>query len=348
MLDTFSEKLLCELQAERRLTERQTETLRSLVRQGLAFEQVALASGLLNEEAFFALLEIVSGLPSERSMSLEPMPLTFFMEDQMREFACIPFRKQKSNVEIAFSDPNTRVITRVRGIFAEHELRVIPVVIAQSAFRRSLDSRQRTSAASILRSLNDFASRNSVFHVRLVGTGPYLQLTDDAYQTYAHAPMIRTEALSGLQRHMKRRGAASGWSLDYAHQGTHPVLHLTRHPGLGEHPTDWASSAIADGADMTGMTVLVRHDPYLAKRLEGLDDAETHRDWGRRELRKYRADSEEEQELAMHAALAGEPVLAVSADDSAWWEPVSQAGIPVRVCRAHVSPEGRAWEIWQQ
>jgi hypothetical protein len=165
------------------------------------------------------------------------------------------------------------------------------------------------------------------------------------YQSDEASPQLSVAVLSSVMLHVKRRGDASPWKIDYEHAGTHPVLHLTRTGASDRHPTAWTSRALEERLDEPGLTVLVRHDPYVGRQIDDLDCFGSCKEWGGDRVKKYNAMSREEQELAIHAALAGERVLAASDDVSDWWEPVSLAGIPVRVYRAHVSPAGRAWEV---
>lgn len=165
---------------------------------------------------------------------------------------------------------------------------------------------------------------------------------------------IPASVLPALAMRAQRIGGRLGWHVQVIPAGTGPALQLIRKRSTGEqhHPADW--SGVLDGfrGKPEGLLVIIAPDAYVSRHfLAKYPLVESVDDW--REMKGdkpvlYDADRDEGRELALHAAISGRITIALmarSAND--WWNPASEAGIPVRVVRSRLTTLGPAWESFQ-
>lgn len=341
----FSETLLDLVKEEYRMSELALDRLRSLARQGLAIEQILLAAGLLNTKEYLALLEIASGLPVVEDARLQPLALDGFGANEMHRFEALPFKRDKRSISVAFAHPTPKRLHSVRDLLTDEQLQLIPFVMPLSVFRQSLHEPKRRYTKSLVDGLLERAEKSGLTHLRLVGDADGVHVMTDAYHPLSDVSMSRGE-LAACALYLKRKQKALDWSVTHEGEGLTKIIHLTR-SRKGAHPLEWVTNLDETLTASAGLTVLVRHDPYLEKPVERVPDFTHISDWNKN-VRKYPANTDKERELVMHSVLAGENALALSPNDEAWWSDLSAAGIPVKVIKAHVTPTGRAWEVYDQ
>jgi len=165
---------------------------------------------------------------------------------------------------------------------------------------------------------------------------------------------IPASALPALALRAQRIGSRLGWHVQVIPAGTGPALQLIRKRQAGErrHPADWSGVLDSFRGDPTGLLVVISPDAYVSRHfLAKYPLAQSVDDWRESACDKpslYDADRDDGRELAMHAALAGRTTVALMARVACdWWQPVSEAGIPVRVVRSRLTAHGPAWESFQ-
>ncbi len=341
-LDAFSETLLRLVKEEYRMSDLAIDRFRRLARNGASIEQILLASGLINKKQYFALLEIASGLPV-KTRPVKPAALAFFSDAKVQKFRAIPFEKNIGRVHIVFASPLSSHILAVRDIFRKEKLEVIPYIIPEAVFKRSLEMKQRHMVHAIAENMFSEIEKCGLTHFRLVEDESGVHIMTDTFHPITDIS-LSSEELPAFTLYLQRKAPALGWSIMDEHHGLSKAFHLRRE-AAGVHPLDWAmdKEIFLQGE---GMTVLVQSDPHLEPFVNSIPEFSHFSDW-KKNIRKYSVISREDQELAMHAALAGERVVAICADDQAWWSDLSSAGIPVKVLKAEVTPKGRAWEIYR-
>lgn len=324
------------------MSDQAIERFRRLARNGLSVEQILLASGVLNKKQYFALLEIASGLPVVEK-NVAPVQLEMFPESEMRKRRAIPFEEKKGSILMAFAAPTTDRILSARDLFRRSDLRVIPHVISEADFKRSLGAGSARPMHSIAERMVAEAERAGLVEFLLIEHGDGARAVSD---TFHPLPIfeLSSEELAAFVLFFGRKKKQLGWNLAPERAGLCRAYRITR-SGSGAHPLDWAGLS-GERVGGEGLTVLICHDPYLNGEIGKIPEFTHFSDWNRN-IRKYDTRSKKSRELALHAALAGESVLALATDDDAWWNDLPSAGIPVKVLKANVTPQGRTWEVYR-
>lgn len=165
---------------------------------------------------------------------------------------------------------------------------------------------------------------------------------------------IPASVLPALASRAQRIGGRLGWHVQVIPAGTGPALQLIRKRQASDrlHPADW--SGVLDGfrTEPEGLLVVIAPDAYVSRHfLAKYPLVESMDEWRESVGDKpalYDADRDAGRELALHAALSGRTTVALMARvASDWWQPVSEAGIPVRVLRSRLTVLGPAWESFE-
>lgn len=342
-LDAFSEQLLQLIQEEYRMSHFAVDRFRRLARNGLSIEQLLLASGLVNTAQYHALLEIASGLPVCKT-KVKPLSLDYFPEESIQRWQAIPFKNHRGHVQVAFALPTPQNILTVRELFGKAGFEVIPFVIPEAWFKRSLRGRRKGNARVMIEQLLSTLEVYGLTHIRLVEDGAMVHIMTDAYHPLPDIFFL-AEELPALMLYLKRKQAQLGWSIMEEHRGLSSAYQLRR-DAPGAHPLDWVLRG-DKVLQHDGMTILIQSDPQLNTSLQAVPSFNHVSEW-KNDRRKYIVRTPEELELALHAALAGEPVIAICQDGDVWWSDLSRAGIPVKVLKSSITPQGRAWEVYSQ
>lgn len=329
--DVFAERVLAALQARRILSTFEADHAKSLTRSGLTLEQSTVGTGLLPVDVYDEQLGFAAGLPVVRSPETIDGVLD---EDLLERHQALPFAKHKCTVLVAFARPLQRHISAIREALFQMDLSCMPYVAPESSFWRKGAS--LPSAHQLLNRLSERAAHSRSRHIRLIHESSSIRaVADSGHQlvninlSHAHIPAIAYR--------VKRLGKSSGWLAEILHKGLGTALHLTR-VGDGQdcHPTCWSALETAHMNRPEALTVIFARDPsYIRETFSRGNQGEV-----------FPADSEDEQELALHAALSGKPVTAWTSDDSNWWKPVLEAGLRVRVLKAEPTPHGWAWSSY--
>jgi len=317
------------------------DRFRRLARNGLSVEQILLASGLLNKKQYLTLLEIASSLPLAPH-AVEPLTMEGFSRANMRKYQAIPFEHKESRVYVAFSRPMSPNILAVRDVFAKEGIRVIPYVMTEGAFKRVLHERQRRSTHNVVHTLLSLVELQGLTHVRLLEDETGVHVMTDTYHPVAEA-LLYAKELAACILFLKRKKSELGWAISDEHHGLTRAFHLVREQS-GAHPLDWIFSS-DDVLDGDGLTVLIQPDAFLEPKVKRIPQFTHFSDWSKSQ-RKYITGTTQEKEMAQHAALAGERVLALSVDGEDWWSDIASSGVPVKVLKSHITPKGRAWEVF--
>lgn len=165
---------------------------------------------------------------------------------------------------------------------------------------------------------------------------------------------IPSAALPALALRAQRVGTRMGWHVQVIPAGTGPALQLIRKRQGGErlHPADWSGVLDDFREQPSGLLVIIAPDAYVSRHfLAKFPLTESVDDWRQSKGDKpalYDADRDEGRELALHAAISGRTTIALMGRSGGdWWQPASDAGIPVRVVRSRLTSSGPAWESFE-
>jgi len=245
---------------------------------------------------------------------------------------------------VAFASPTPQRILAVRELFRKAGFEVIPFVIPEAWFKRSFGRRAGGNARVMIEAFLAKIEAEGLTHVRLVEDGATVRVMTDTYHPLSDSTFL-AEELPALVLYLKRKQAQLGWSIMEEHRGLSSAYQLRRDtPGV--HPLDWALFP-EKLLQHDGVTVLIQSDPKLTAALQDVPSFNHVSEW-KKDRYTYLVKTPEEQELALHAALAGEPVIALCQDGDAWWSDLPRAGIPVKVLKSTITPQGRAWEVYSQ
>ncbi len=332
-LDPFSERVLAAMRAGHALGVVETDRARSLVRSGLTLEQSVVGLGLVDGQTFGEYLGHAAGLPYVH----QPTPLVGDFDcEPLNQSEAMPFAQEGASIHVAFHQPIHSVLIEAREALTANDQTLIPYVTTTSSFWSTrAEKRERTTGvlARIAMALRRARSR----HARIVDQDGAGRAMVDGIRLIP----LRMEStwMPAVAYRLKRLGPFSGWQSDVSHRGFTGALHLSRVASdtSDDHPMDWSSLEPYFRERPVGLTIIISGDPSFVR--------ETFQQYqGRTET--VPADTQDEQEQALHAALSGKAVTAWTMDRSAWWHPATAAGLRVRVLSAVPTTYGWAWSSY--
>ncbi|GEM_PF-3000973 len=205
-------------------------------------------------------------------------------------------------------------------------------------------------AGRLLRIILRDADLVGAHQVRIIPTGVEADILFDN----GGERRISSAVLPALSMRAMRVGNRQGWHVQVLSAGVGPALQLVRQRQAGKrlHPADWSSVLESFREAPSGLLVVISPDAYVSRhyltKFSVVDDMKDWREDSGEKPSLYDADRENGRELALHAAIAGKAAVALMAHDTEdWWEPVVDAGIPVRVIRSRLTQSGPVWEAFQ-
>ena len=189
-----------------------------------------------------------------------------------------------------------------------------------------------------------FADRVGASSVRLMNLGGETVVLPDIPQT---EPVLRlpSDILSALRLRLLRQAKTRGWVAKAKRVPGGWWIHLVRDRS-SIHPAEWSTQLQQFLSQPRGLFVVVKPDEYLEHHF--LHAQAAPKAWREAQgMQAMRAYTVEEQEAALHTALYGHPVLALTDGGSAWWEDAGASGVPVNILRGHETRQGRAWSSYR-
>lgn len=346
-LGPFYERVLETARRDRLLSHASMSRVRSLVRNGLSLEQSLVGTGLVPYSAYLAHLGTAAALP----VVTDPAPISgSLLSHRMQlKHRCLLLEETEHAAHVGFTDADPGLLSRVREELPQ-AVSLVAYVIPYHAYARHASVLENTytskSVASLLAQLFEAADARKVFQLRIVSKqGSVAAYADGTGMRIGTLP-LPAAALSAMAVRLRRLGKATGWHVETISAGFEPMIHLTRKKGDFRHPVE-RSEAVARFLERpSGVLVLMGADAYIARHiLAKLNVPEGRAAIGRGKLACLPADTLSEQEFAVHAALSGRPVIAVTSSSDPWWLPLSRSGLKVHLVKSATNPDGRAWSV---
>lgn len=330
-IDRFAERVLTALQTRHILGVSEADHARGLIRSGLNLEQSVVGTGMVPSDVYAEQLGFVAGLPVVRA----PQPLVDVLDPELTErCTALPFARHGRTVIVAFSRPEQKNIDKVRDALAQNDLACMPYVTPDSSLWRRAESLPKT--LSLLNKLRDSLAKARSRHIRLIHEPLAIRAVADSGRVLNDVDLDASH-IPAIAYRVKRLGKASGWLSEVTHLGLGVSIHLTlASDGDNHHPVNWSALENKHNESPEALTIVLASDPaFIRESFERSGGAEV-----------MPADTEDEQELAMHAVLSGKAVSAWTSDASDWWQPVLMAGLRVRILKAEPTPHGWAWSSY--
>lgn len=327
MLTPFQRRVLDVARTSGALGAGDLETVRVLAEQGIQPEQVLVGGGLVTRHQYADWLSQASGLPVADILP-DTQTVLDGLDQELMERGVLPILVSKKAAEVAFTDPEPGLMKRVERIALKSSKEFRPSVMLIAEFRKRIPLKETLiHPLRTLHRLFSEADRRGSHQIRLLPSHQFLHAFFDAGSDDPVILPLRES--SALRLRLARMGSKSDWHLETSRSGTEPVLFLVRRKGSGLHPLEWS---VLPAAERKGLTVMIAPDAFAVRQFSGqMSEA-------------FDGDDEDGQEQALHAVLAGRPTLAVASKDGDWYQPATDAGIPVRIVRGHRSGAGIAWE----
>lgn len=308
---------------------------------GVHVEQILVGGGFVTPEEYGAHLAECSGYPFLRpELSMKKGMLDW--PTPLADEGTWPLAVNGGKWTIGFVEPKRTLLERVKGLLHKQRRTLVPAMILRSDWRRLMPSTsRRDTITDLTQQLFAFAERNGAFHLRLVGLGGETVVVPDVGH---NEPMLRvpSDLLSALRLRLLRQGSSYGWVVQTKRVPGGWWIRLVRHRDR-QHPAEWSDRLQRFLTAPKGLLVLVRPDAYLEQHFfHAQPSAQPWRSAAG--LQAMRANTHAEQEVALHTALFGHPVVALSDAANPWWEDAVASGLPVTVLRGHETSHGKAWE----
>jgi len=321
--------------------------VRSLARNGLSLEQALVGTGLVPYTNYLAYLGMASALP----VVTDPAPVSGSLLSYrvQLELQCLLLEETEQAAHIGFTNADPSLLARVREELPS-AVSLIAYVIPFHAYVKHASVLEHASvgktAASFISQLFAEANTRNVFQLRIVSKNGKLIAYADGTDMHIGASALPAAVLPAFAVRLRRLGKATGWHVETISGGFEPMIHLTRIKGNLKHAVEFSEAVWRFLEHPSGALIFIGTDAYIARHvLAKLSAPEGKEALGNGRIACLPADTSEEQEFAVHAALSGRPVVAVTSSQEDWWKSLSQAGLNIHLVKSMAHSDGRTWSV---
>jgi len=321
--------------------------VRSLGRNGLSLEQALVGTGLVPYAKYLAYLGMASALPVVADPS--PVSGSLLSYRMQLELQCLLLEETEQSAHIGFTNADPLLLVRVREELPS-AVSLIAYVIPYHAYVKYASILENEpvgkTAASFISQLFAEADARNVFQLRIVSKNGKLIAYADGTDMHIGAPSLPAAILPAFAVRLRRLGKATGWHIETISGGFEPMIHLTRVKGSLKHAVEFSEAVQRFFDRPSGALIFIGTDAYIARHvLAKLSAPEGREALGSGRIACLPADTSEEQEFAVHAALSGRPVIAVTSSQEDWWKPISQSGMNIHLVKSMAHSDGRTWSV---
>lgn len=347
----FLDELLSLLEARGHLGPRARARLVPLLRQGIHPEQLFVGTGVVAPDRYREYLGELSGIKmgDQAFTPSRQLPPGFTREFVQRTQA-IPLGQQDSRWVIGYVRPwDQELRARIQSLAAKEGWEHLPRVLLRGELqeRSSGKGMQMPHLRAVRGAERVLDKGQTLEHWFIDPTHPQPGSYPETRVTHHVLPASYLPALS---RRYRRRGKR-GVQMDLRALEHGLALRLFQAAALEmDHPTNWFQSFSFQGEPQEGLVVIIGTDPHIRQWFPtAIKQREPQIERWREEPVLYqRHPTPAEQELLLHAVLAGKPaVVQVASAHPAWWESLAEAGVPVRVIHKQIVPDGESWVSYE-
>lgn len=333
------------------LTPLAAKRVESLIAEGLHPEQVLVGTGLLSRDRYAECLSEASGLPFVDAV--DALPWDGVVSDKavlelLKRAKMLLFQKEEKQLTVGSANPEFEVVEAARQALADLSFELNAFCIFEAEWRRANPvSMSRQSFAETIHRLMRLIQQTTgdVFTVFESGEGVHAH--EAAYPSekqgvlVARLPWIRVSSM--LERRLPRIGWVVEERVPYA-----PRALVLRRVTVGSqaHPMDWPSRIQEFLRKPMGVLVFVDGDAELRRKFrfpfeQAVSDKAGHQ---AQDTIWIEAEHAPEREQALQFAIMGKPMV-IFTKRLQWLNPLRELRIPLSIVHAHLTPQGRAWQI---
>lgn len=340
----FFERVLDRLMRRGLVHTEAAKRMGSMCVHGVHVEQVAVGGGFVSPEAYGDVLADVSGLPFLRPQEAV-VNSRYAWPTELSQEGSWPLLVDGSTWTVGFVEPRPSLLGRVKDFLQKQRRKLQPAMMLRADWRRAaLQPSSTPTVAAMAGQVFGFADRVGASSVRLLGLGGETVVLPDIPQT---EPLLRlpSDILSALRLRLLRQAKTRGWVAKAKRVPGGWWIHLVRERS-NIHPAEWSTGLQQFLSRPKGLFVVVGPDEYLEHHF--LHAQAAPKAWREADgMQAMRAYTSEEQEVALHTALYGHPVLALTDGRDAWWEEAGVSGVPLTILRGHDTRHGKAWSSYR-
>lgn len=340
----FFERVLDRLMRRGLVHAEAAKRMSSMCVHGVHVEQVVVGGGFTTPEVYGDVLADVSGFPFLRPQEAAGGS-RYAWPTELSQEGSWPLLVDGSKWTVGFVEPKPSLLGRVTDFLQKQRRKLQPAMMLRADWRSLAAQPSSTpTVAALAGQVFGFADRVGASSVRLMGLGGETVVLPDIPQT---EPLLRlpSDILSALRLRLLRQAKTRGWVAKAKRVPGGWWIHLVRERS-SVHPAEWSGQLQQFLSQPKGLFVVVKPDEYLEHHF--LHAQAAPQAWREAEgMQAMRANTSEEQEAALHTALYGHPVLALTDGREAWWEEAGASGIPVTILQGHDTRQGKAWASYR-